>query len=132
MTVLQAAPAGERSRSATEGEMRMAFMICKRHGGHICAMVCSHLADGVNGLTPEATVRDVGFVVVDFHGEPGWRVDLCPQCAASHGLGIGLNRLDDDEIEGGPLDRLYSLQHPVCSVCYREWMERAGIACPLG
>lgn len=87
-------------------------------------MVCRHIASVVWGRHVDPGVRDASRVSVYYRGEPFWGIDLCPVCAAAHGLGNGRIRLDDNESRGGLLDQLYALLNPVCPACYLEWLEQ--------
>jgi hypothetical protein len=104
----------------------VAFGLCGRHGGRISSLVCSHLSDAVWKGTGLITLAVPGVDLVYRYGPLD--VDLCPTCAAAHGLsGQSIPvQLADDSTENERADRIYELATPVCPECYADAIREAG------
>lgn len=98
----------------------MAFIICKRHGGHVATFLCSHLRDALYRREP---LPEIFYVQAWYLDAPPWSYHICPMCAREDGITENPTIWRDD----GSLDRFFALKcdaGPACRLCFDE-MQRS-------
>jgi hypothetical protein len=92
----------------------MAYVMCRKHGGHGAAAVCQHILDAVIAGDRLAHMANL---IVEYEGHRLGPIWFCTACASRYGIPPeGLLLTGDDGI-----DQMFAWGwSPVCPMCFRE------------